>query len=173
MSVPPSTSTRGFVERLKAGYATHFGEVESILRGRLPGDCVETRFHASEIKMLDSYAAAHNLDREQALLLALRRQTKKLETKPVLSWWKRQLALFRQEHSQSNHNIGPLLAESTVLSYHLSKEDAQLVYEHWRRSGCRSVYAVPRHALIAELVSEGYLPVTTSLPLGFAVVAVC
>ena len=134
---------------------------------------METRFHESEVALLDSYMERHSLgSRENALIHAIRSQLdailagdKELPAPPTGAAW-------------LLHRLGgvlprlrrrrPDLTQTIVIAdtYQGFAIDRLYAYKHLNR--CRSEFATPRHALLAELLDEGVIePFEGGLPRGF------
>ena len=162
-----SGALRSVRDNVKVGKMV-LGGVYQVTHGELIDSHVETRFHPSEVELLDAYATRNNCGtREEALLLALRRQEVKVHGR---------LPLTKQERRAAERQGLPLrqgfldkksLDQTVILSDELSDEDCTLVKSYWERTGCQTAFGVPRHAFIAELIDEGVLPSTVNPPIGF------
>jgi hypothetical protein len=162
-----STKLRGLREGLQTAKMV-LGGAYRISQGELPDSHIETRFHPSEIELLDEYAARNNcLTRSDALLHALHKQSAKIQASPPMT--RQELRSLARESAGvgRSETIEELLSNTVVLSAELSDEDCDLVKRYWERTGCQTAFGVPRHAFISELIEEGVLPQSVQPPLGF------
>lgn len=137
---------------------------------KLPAAHVETRFHPTEVALLDEYVTKNNYEsREDALRGILRKQTMKLVGQPRIKFI--QNFRLRWQHSREENNRVPDLfldAPHTVIISDEYDENDRVCLAYYRsRTGCRSDFAVPRHTLLTELRAAGTLAYTGKIPVGF------
>jgi hypothetical protein len=129
---------------------------------------METRFHPSEITALDAYARTFGLTREQALQAALHNQSATLSTRSLGSSLRRRL-LGRWFAPPSTEQLRQSVI---VVDDYQGRQLVESVRRYQRASGCRSRFAVPRHALAAELLALGLVE-PAPLPTGFGERSFC
>jgi hypothetical protein len=123
---------------------------------------METRFHPAEYALLDRQAALLGVSIEDLLRYAVLTEARRRQSDAVLT---------RAERDQAWKTVNtPSLADiadsEIVVDEYLDPELIRLVDVYRQVTGCRTRFAVPRHAVVCELQREGLLPPDPP-PVGF------
>jgi hypothetical protein len=127
---------------------------------------METRFHPSEYAFLNRQAALLGVSIEELLRYAVLEEARRREEDSVLT---------RAERVEAWKTVSPpslvdIADSEIVVDEYLDVELIRLVDVYRQVTGCRTRFAVPRHAIVCELQREGLLPEGPA-PVGFGTVA--
>lgn len=131
---------------------------------------IETRLHPGELELLDAYAEAVGAaTRTEALRDAVRRAARR--TRPVgrIAAWRRRQHWQAQERGMRVHESDTVAVFRTTRiiadDYPAVLGEAALAIK--AHAGCRTLFAVPRYALISEAQRLGLTDDTRPAPRGF------